>query len=381
MSILISTNLNLPAPAYLDKRIGQALSVNDLRNWDFTATPIPVGFEVCVEGKWYAYQGQGEGIVADTVTGYFKERGGINIVQETGSSTTNVMSQGAVTEALYSQNDLIQQLVERVGIIFELEKVDVTDSDGSIATNGGELYERGSNVVPYFAWKAYYNNREVTPGRESSDGIDVSYDPTISYIEKDSNADWSTPQRASGTIIYPSPGDEDKYVTKFQSSAPISNDTIFTVNVKYGTGVNQLSATLTIEYTFVNRKYWGYTNNTSVDVSDILESFLDEVNTGGEINSILGSELSLSRELPLTKFNCSTKSDGSTEISEGVFPIYIVPSDIYGSDEIRVLVGNIEANTYDIFSGSSEGGTINYRVILFNVKQRGILNIEVKNYE
>lgn len=381
MSILISTNLNLPAPAYLDKRIGQALSVNDLRNWDFTATPIPVGFEVCVEGKWYAYQGQGEGIVADTVTGYFKERGGINIVQETGSSTTNVMSQGAVTEALYSQNDLIQQLVERVGIIFELEKVDVTDSDGSIATNGGELYERGSNVVPYFAWKAYYNNREVTPGRESSDGIDVSYDPTISYIEKDSNGDWSTPQRASGTIIYPSPGDEDKYVTKFQSSAPISNDTIFTVNVKYGTGVNQLSATLTIEYTFVNRKYWGYTNNTSVDVSDILESFLDEVNTGGEINSILGSELSLSRELPLTKFNCSTKSDGSTEISEGVFPIYIVPSDIYGSDEIRVLVGNIEANTYDIFSGSTEGGTINYRVILFNVKQRGILNIEVKNYE
>lgn len=381
MSILISTNLNLPAPAYLDKRIGQALSVNDLRNWDFTATPIPVGFEVCVEGKWYAYQGQGEGIVADTVTGYFKERGGINIVQETGSSTTNVMSQGAVTEALYSQNDLIQQLVERVGIIFELEKVDVTDSDGSIATNGGELYERGSNVVPYFAWKAYYNNREVIPGRESSDGIDVSYDPTISYIEKDSNGDWSTPQRASGTIIYPSPGDEDKYVTKFQSSAPISNDTIFTVNVKYGTGVNQLSATLTIEYTFVNRKYWGYTNNTSVDVSDILESFLDEVNTGGEINSILGSELSLSRELPLTKFNCSTKSDGSTEISEGVFPIYIVPSDIYGSDEIRVLVGNIEANTYDIFSGSTEGGTINYRVILFNVKQRGILNIEVKNYE
>ena len=381
MSILISTNLNLPAPAYLDKRIGQALSVNDLRNWDFTATPIPVGFEVCVEGKWYAYQGQGEGIVADTVTGYFKERGGINIVQETGSSTTNVMSQGAVTEALYSQNDLIQQLVERVGIIFELEKVDVTDSDGSIATNGGELYERGSNVVPYFAWKAYYNNREVIPGRESSDGIDVSYDPTISYIEKDSNGDWSTPQRASGTIIYPSPGDEDKYVTKFQSSAPINNDTIFTVNVKYGTGVNQLSATLTIEYTFVNRKYWGYTNNTSVDVSDILESFLDEVNTGGEINSILGSELSLSRELPLTKFNCSTKSDGSTEISEGVFPIYIVPSDIYGSDEIRVLVGNIEANTYDIFSGSTEGGTINYRVILFNVKQRGILNIEVKNYE
>lgn len=381
MSILISTNLNLPAPAYLDKRIGQALSVNDLRNWDFTATPIPVGFEVCVEGKWYAYQGQGEGIVADTVTGYFKERGGINIVQETGSSTTNVMSQGAVTEALYSQNDLIQQLVERVGIIFELEKVDVTDSDGNIATNGGELYERGSNVVPYFAWKAYYNNREVTPGRESSDGIDVSYDPTISYIEKDSNGDWSTPQRASGTIIYPSPGDEDQYVTKFQSSAPISNDTIFTVNVKYGTGINQLSATLTIEYTFVNRKYWGYTNNTSVDVSDILESFLDEVNTGGEINSILGSELSLSRELPLTKFNCSTKSDGSTEISEGVFPIYIVPSDIYGSDEIRVLVGNIEANTYDIFSGSTEGGTINYRVILFNVKQRGILNIEVKNYE
>lgn len=381
MSILISTNLNLPAPAYLDKRIGQALSVNDLRNWDFTATPIPVGFEVCVEGKWYAYQGQGEGIVADTVTGYFKERGGINIVQETGSSTTNVMSQGAVTEALYSQNDLIQQLVERVGIIFELEKVDVTDSDGSIATNGGELYERGSNVVPYFAWKAYYNNREVTPGRESSDGIDVSYDPTISYIEKDSNGDWSTPQRASGTIIYPSPGDEDKYVTKFQSSAPINNDTIFTVNVKYGTGVNQLSATLTIEYTFVNRKYWGYTNNTSVDVSDILESFLDEVNTEGEINSILGSELSLSRELPLTKFNCSTKSDGSTEIGEGVFPIYIVPSDIYGSDEIRVLVGNIEANTYDIFSGSTEGGTINYRVILFNVKQRGILNIEVKNYE
>lgn len=378
MAIKLPTNLNLPAPAFLDLRVGLAKTVSDLRNWDFTAYPIPVGFEVCVEGKWYSYQGQDEGIVVDTITGYFRERGGINVTQDIGTSTTDVMSQAAVTNALYSLNDLIQQLVEKVGVIFEIKKVDILNSDGTVATNGGELYEKGKSIIPYFAWKSYYNGDEVLPGNENEGNN--TYNVEISYIEY-IDGEWSAPKAAQGSIIFPVSGDEDKYITKFQGNS-INKDTIFTVTLKYGSGVNQLSASLEVPYTFVDRKYWGYTNNSDISTSDILEKFLDEENsTDAEgnklINKVINSELSLSRELPLMTIDC-------TEADEGVYPIYIIPSDIWnseGNDKIRIQVGNIDVNTYDLKIGTVQNGTINYHVILFNVKQRGILDIEVKNYE
>lgn len=372
MAILLPTNLNLPASAFLDKRTGLAESVSDLRDWDFDAYPIPVGFEVCVDGNWYAYQGQNVDI--STLTGYFRERGGINVVQEEGSSETDVMSQAAVTNSLYSLNNLIQQIIERFGVVFELELVDVVDSSGETVTNGDGLFESGTSVTPYFAWKAYYNGEALVPGRENN-GTNT-YGVSVSYVELLNNNQWSSSTSASGTIVYPSSSDEDQYVTKFQAANPITRDTKYTVSLYYGSGVSQLIASIEISYTFVDRKYWGYTNSTETDTTKLLEAFLSESSSSGAINKIIGSELSQSRELGLTTFDCSSED-------EGVYLVYAVPSEIYGDEEdlVRVLVGNIETNTYDVWTGTSGNGTINYRVVLFNVAQRGILNVEIKNYE
>ena len=156
MALLLPTNLNLPAAAFVDRRTGLAKTVNDLRNWDYENVPIPVGFEVFVDGKWYIYQGQ-ENVTADTLTGYFRERGGINVVQVTGNSTDSVMSQKAVTDQLNTLSDRINEITENLGIILEIREVELLNSEGNPLNHGGGLYEVGEQVSPIFGWKVYYN--------------------------------------------------------------------------------------------------------------------------------------------------------------------------------------------------------------------------------
>ena len=368
MAIRIPTNFNLPAPAFLDKKTGLAQNTNDLRNWDFTTNPIPVGFEVCVGGTWYTYLGQSQENL-DTETGYFRERGGINVVQETGESTTNVMSQNAVTEQLESLQIRIQSIIENLGIILEIRVENFSpeqDKSTKIITGGGGLYEKGSIVIPKIAWKTYYNGEILQVGDVGNVYV---YPVTIEDDGSETEGGALSGILTKGTSEYPD--------TIFweATNTQITTRTKLRLRINYGSGVAQLIASQDIKFTFVNQRVWGYIDTDIVD-STIVESFL-----AGERGKIIGSDLSLSRELDNKVFDCSV---GDNE--EGVYPIYLVPSDIYSSDpgDPRVLVGNIEVSTYTITPEVNQilinYGSDSYRAMVFNVKQKGILNIEVKNY-
>ena len=92
MANKIGSNFLLPAKVFLDKRQGIVSGIGELGTWDYDKYPIPDGFEVFVDGKWYTYY---KDIEKDSITGFFRIRGGINVLQTTGSSEDDVMSQNA----------------------------------------------------------------------------------------------------------------------------------------------------------------------------------------------------------------------------------------------------------------------------------------------
>lgn len=52
MAIRLGTNFDLKSKQFLDSRQGLSETKNDLKNW---STPVPPGFEVCLEEEWYYY--------------------------------------------------------------------------------------------------------------------------------------------------------------------------------------------------------------------------------------------------------------------------------------------------------------------------------------
>lgn len=69
MAIELNSNLSFSGNGFLDFRQGKANSTNDLLSWDFINTPIPLGFEACINGTWYIYNTEW-----NKTTGYFKKR-------------------------------------------------------------------------------------------------------------------------------------------------------------------------------------------------------------------------------------------------------------------------------------------------------------------
>lgn len=77
MAIKLPSNYTLRSNAFLDSRQGPHVK-SDLKGWDFSENPIPLGFEVFVleesngqviEENWYTYN-----TVWNEETGYFKLR-------------------------------------------------------------------------------------------------------------------------------------------------------------------------------------------------------------------------------------------------------------------------------------------------------------------
>ena len=69
MAVKLNYNYSFSGADFLDSRQGLATSIEELLEWDFSTMPIPLGFEVCVNGIWYTYNTKWS-----ESTGYFKER-------------------------------------------------------------------------------------------------------------------------------------------------------------------------------------------------------------------------------------------------------------------------------------------------------------------
>lgn len=139
--IKTGTNFGYEGARFLDNRQGQALTLDDLKNWN---TVIPPGFETCVDGTWYIYCPNSDW---STSTGYFRKRIDVEL---SGSS---------------GYDGVQGQLDELMNEVFPL----------TITTQGGGTYEMGRIVTPNISWTISRKGQSVNPTEAfvngSTDGV------------------------------------------------------------------------------------------------------------------------------------------------------------------------------------------------------------------
>lgn len=358
MANKIGSNFLLPAKVFLDKRQELISKVEDLRTWDYDMYPIPIGFEVFVDGKWYTYYG--DKVDLDATTGYFRIRGGINVLQTTGTSKNDVMSQDAVTSALNGLNERIQDIVANIGTVLEIKLIPFGFETEKQVPGG--LYEKGTSVQPAFAWEVWYNGTklrsdEITNLVVYRDGVDTGRRPSFIPVDED---------RTYG------------YIWRWTYGIEITDNSVFTISVSYGEGENiigSVNISQDINYEFIKAKIWGKSKTNLINEVEELAQ------TSGK------KELSKSRSIVLNNINCGEIDNINYE--SGLYIYYLIPSEIYtgkrvvdskdGSvslvdpdDPIRLYVGNMESNSFNIYYESVSG----YTVIILEWPQTGILNLE-----
>lgn len=352
MANKIGSNFLLPAKAFLDKRQEVYKKVSDLGTWNYEKYPIPIGFEVFVENKWYTYYG--DTVDKDPITGYFRIRGGINVLQSTGTSENDVMSQAAVTNALNGLNGRIQDIISNLGTVLEIRMLDYK-SENPKESSGG-LFESGTNVLPVFTWEVWYNGNRLRTNE---------IDPPIIYKNGVSTG--------KSAIITGKEHEDDTfgYSWAWYYGSEISSDTTFTISISYNgdsvsTGtIGLISVSQDITYEFIKPKLWGRSESGNVD--DIIKLTNQE------------KEVSKGRGIKLNNINC--KIPGTEKAS---YIYYMIPTELYSEiiaegidntppDPIKLLVGNMECNAIEEYFGKLSG---TYTVIVFQWPQTGILNIE-----
>ena len=255
MANKIGSNFLLPAKNFLDKRQELVSRVEELRSWDYNKNPIPQGFEIFVDGKWYTYYG--DTVDFDETTGYFRIRGGINVLQTTGNSKSDVMSQNSVTNALNGLNERIQDIVSNLGTVLEIRLIPDFEFEDRSQHSGG-LFEKGTSVQPAFAWEVWYNGTRLKSSEVSNlviyqDGVNTGINPSFLEEGKDEG------------------GKPYGYVWRWTLGKKISSNTKFTISVSYGTGdsiIGSINVSQDIPYEFIKAKLWGcllYTSDAADD--------------------------------------------------------------------------------------------------------------------
>lgn len=192
MSAHIGTNFTLESKEFLDSRQGLALTKKDLLDW---RTPVPEGFRVCLDGKWYYYDssanledtGHWIPCVVDSVDGevYEGQTVSAKAVKGLGALNGNVVSD--LESKISKINDIVNPLQltnntnTRVNLEFlaqlinsklleligkkvgdsDLEKVFDFDDDGVISENDKSHWEAfGREITKLGEDKHYYSTSD-----------------------------------------------------------------------------------------------------------------------------------------------------------------------------------------------------------------------------
>ena len=192
MSAHIGTNFTLESKEFLDSRQGLALTKKDLLDW---RTPVPEGFRVCLDGKWYYYDssanledtGHWIPCVVDSVDGevYEGQTVSAKAVKGLGALNGNVVSD--LESKISKINDIVNPLQltnntnTRVNLEFlarlinsklleligkkvgdsDLEKVFDFDDDGVISENDKSHWEVfGREITELGEDKHYYSTSD-----------------------------------------------------------------------------------------------------------------------------------------------------------------------------------------------------------------------------
>lgn len=306
MSINVGSNFLYQGTKFLDDRQNKINSLEDLKTWEI---PIPDGFEVYVDNSWYIFNSTN---TFDDITGKFRKRT-TDISQEFGTGTDKVISQAVITERF---NELDNRLSKLFASVFPLEFKSIT---------GGGSFEVGNKVKPNISWTIGIKGESeiLSPDTVTVNSMTSGITNNTSYVSS----------------------------TAIEQNIPGSVE--FRVVATYG----GLSVSKSVNYNFYYRKYFGTSEKTELNNSDVL-SFSKEF--------IVGNSYSM----PTTTFDCTGEK----------YPYYVIPRAVF-KDSIEFWVDglkNTDLVTRDITVTTDTGLEIDYITIRLNNKQNGKLSIEIK---
>ena len=392
MSAHIGTNFTLESREFLDSRQGLALTKTDLLNWK---TPVPEGFRVCLDGKWYYHDSKVDLVdtghwvpcVVDSVDGEIYEGQTVSAkaVKELGSINGGLVSE--LESKLSKINNLVNPLqlsnnadpITDPSIVGELvefklpeligKKVENSEPDKAFDLNNDGVIDEADKAL----WettnkelkklsedKTYYSTsspsdamfevgHKILPSasiglQRKSGAIDESVDGikqmTIRLIDN------SRPSPVNNFLNFGgSSWTYNKLVTKTFPSDILINSVVITKNN------TRLSTNAT--YKFRYRKFVG--------ASDLLN--LSGTIKSSQLEGRLTSSFVESGTLDKTVFNCSG----------GKYPYVIIPA-LYYKPTNKMYVGgflNTDLVVEDIKIENKVGVVVPYKVIRTRLKQTG----------
>jgi hypothetical protein len=393
MSAHIGTNFTLESREFLDSRQGLALTKTDLLNW---RTPVPEGFRVCLDRKWYYYNssanledtGHWVPCVVDNVDGEIYEGQTVSAkaVKELGSINGGLVSE--LESKLSKINNLVNPLqlsnnadpITDPSIVGELvefklpeligKKVENSEPDKAFDLNNDGVIDEADKAL----WEAtnkelkklsedktYYSTssprdamfevgHKILPSasiglQRKSGAVDESVDGikqmTIRLIDN------SRPSPVNNFLNFGgSSWTYNKLVTKTFPSDIIINSVVITKNN------TRLSTNAT--YKFRYRKFIGASELLDLSGGTIKSSQLE----GKLVSSFVESGT-----LDKTVFNCSG----------GKYPYIIIPA-LYYKPTNKMYVGgflNTDLVVEDVNIENKVGIVVPYKVIRTRLKQTG----------
>nr|DAW71155.1 MAG TPA: hypothetical protein [Caudoviricetes sp.] len=393
MSAHIGTNFTLESKEFLDSRQGLALTKKDLLDW---RTPVPEGFRVCLDRKWYYYDssanledtGHWVPCVVDNVDGevYEGQTVSAKAVKELGSINGGLVSE--LESKLSKINNLVNPLqlsnnaepITDPSIVGELvefklpeligKKVENSEPDKAFDLNNDGVIDEADKAL----WettnkelkklsedKTYYSTssprdamfevgHKILPSvsiglQRKSGAIDESVDGikqmTIRLIDN------SRPSPVNNFLNFGgSSWTYNKLVTKTFPSDILINSVVITKNN------TRLSTNAT--YKFRYRKFIGASELLDLSGGTIKSSQLE----GKLVSSFVESGT-----LDKTVFNCSG----------GKYPYIIIPA-LYYNPTNKMYVGgflNTDLVVEDVKIENKVGIVVPYKVIRTRLKQTG----------
>lgn len=324
MSIHIGTNFDLKSKQFLDSRQGLPKSKDDLKRW---STPVPPGFEICLEEVWYYYDPN----INLSDTGHWIPRlvGGEEIANN-GESIINGGNRGVTADAVNQINSSLWTAIDNIN--------DRLNSEADASEN-----YRISNII-------WGNNIPNNTSYEVGTTVDIRKNgiPTISY--KITGKSYS-----SSTVYTFTEGLSENYTKREKENLSI---TITHNNFITQTGnLLNLSAAATLNWTYY--RFWG--SVSEADRATLLEGDA----RGYEIlQSLDNKDLSISSELEAS-FNCSG----------GRYPVFA----FYGTGNSwtpsRIVIGGLDNSNYSIYHAinmiNTYGINIPYHIFILNQIQTG----------
>lgn len=393
MSAHIGTNFTLESREFLDSRQGLALTKKDLLDW---RTPVPEGFRVCLDGKWYYHDSKVDLVdtghwvpcVVDSVDGEIYEGQTVSAkaVKELGALSGNLVSE--LESKLSKINNLVNPLqlsnnaqpITDLSIVGELvefklpeligKKVENSEPDKAFDLNNDGVIDEADKAL----WEAtnkelkklsedktYYSTssprdamfevgHKILPSasiglQRKSGAIDESVDGikqmTIRLIDN------SRPSPVNNFLNFGvSSWTYNKLVTKTFPFDIIINSVVITKNN------TRLSTNAT--YKFRYRKFIGASELLDLSGGTIKSSQLE----GKLVSSFVESGT-----LDKTIFNCSG----------GKYPYIIIPAQYYNPTNKMYVGGflNTDLVVEDVNIENKVGIVVPYKVIRTRLKQTG----------